>query len=100
MITSLPELSGNYAAVYEDFERYFGALEQYRRLSKYDTQIIFPAHTIILRKFKRVCKFLPTLCNYEIVADIDSEVINKGIAYVSLMEDDRNFNRKNTNPTR
>jgi DNA-binding transcriptional regulator YhcF (GntR family) len=89
----LPELSGSYAAVYEDFEKdIFGALEQLiERLSKYDTlKIIFPAYTYhpkeILKGFVSFCQHYAF--NYEIVADIDNEVINKGIAYVSLMEDD------------
>ena len=89
----LPEVTGNYAAVYEDFEKdIFGALQQLlERLSKYDTlKIVFPGYTYhpteILKGFMKFCH--QYAFNYEVVNDIDKELIKEKVAYVSLMEDD------------
>lgn len=89
----LPDVAGPYAAVYEDFEKdIFEALEQLKeRLSRYATlKIVFPAYTYhpieILNGFTRFCR--QYAFNYEVVNDIDKEMIGPGIAYVSLMEDD------------
>lgn len=89
----LPEVSGNYAAVYEDFEKdIFNALEQLiEQLSKYETlKIIFPDYTYhpteILKGFTSFCQHYAF--NYEVVSDMARETIREGVAYVSLMEDD------------
>jgi DNA-binding transcriptional regulator YhcF (GntR family) len=89
----LPEVTGHYASVYEDFEKdIFSALEQLiPRLSKYATiKIIFPAYTYhpgeILQGFIKFCQHYAF--NYGIVHQIENEIIEAGTAYVSLMEDD------------
>ncbi|HRI20103.1 MAG TPA: GntR family transcriptional regulator [Panacibacter sp.] len=86
-------VEGNFAAVYEDFEKdIYNALEQaVERLSKYQTiKIIFPKYTYhpkqILEGFYRFCN--QYAFNYEVVADINKASINEGELYISLMEDD------------
>lgn len=93
MSKMLPEVTGNYASVYEDFEKdIFSALEQLlSRLSKYATiKIIFPAYTYhpveIQQGFISFCQ--QYAFNYAVVDDIEKELIEPGAAYVSLMEDD------------
>lgn len=89
----LPELKGNYGAVYEDFERdIYGALEQaLEPLSKYQTlKIIFPHYTYhpkeILEGFSRFCH--EYAFNHGVINNIARETIQEGTAYISLMEDD------------
>lgn len=89
----LPEVSGNYASVYEDFEKdIFSALEQLiPKLGKYHTlKIIFPAYTYhpveILEGFISFCQHYAF--NYSVVDHIQQDNVEGGTAYVSLMEDD------------
>lgn len=89
----LPELQGDYGAVYEDFERdIYGALEQaLEPLSKYHTlKIIFPHYTYhpkeILEGFSKFCH--EYAFNYGIINNIAREELAEGTAYISLMEDD------------
>jgi DNA-binding transcriptional regulator YhcF (GntR family) len=89
----VPKVEGEYAAVYEDFEKdIYHALEQaLPALSKYDTlKIIFPSYTYypeeILKGFYTFCNEFAF--NYKVVHDIRSEKIRKGEAYINLMEDD------------
>lgn len=89
----VPKVDGEYAAIYEDFERdIYHALEQaLPALSKYDTlKIIFPSYTYypeeILKGFYTFCNEFAF--NYKVVHDIRSEKIRKGEAYINLMEDD------------
>lgn len=86
-------LSGEYAAVYENFEiDIFNALEKaIEPLSKYHTiKIIFPENSYypieILHGFNRFCQ--DYAFNHEVVYDIDNEVVSEGICYISVMEDD------------
>ncbi|HEX7906447.1 MAG TPA: GntR family transcriptional regulator [Chitinophagaceae bacterium] len=89
----VPNVDGEYAAVYEDFEKdIYHALEQaLPSLSKYDTlKIIFPSYTYYPEE---ILKGFYTFCNefaftYKVVHDIQSETIRKGEAYINLMEDD------------
>lgn len=89
----VPNVDGDYAAVYEDFEKdIYHALEQaLPSLSKYDTlKIIFPSYTYYPEE---ILKGFYTFCNefafsYKVVHDIQSEMIKKGEAYINLMEDD------------
>jgi len=89
----LPELKGDYAAVYENFEKdIYAALEQaIEKLKKYHTlKIIFPEYTYhpqeILKGFNRFC--MQYAFNYEVVSMIETEQIKEGTAYISLMEND------------
>lgn len=92
----LPEISGDYAAVYENFALdIYNALEQaLTPLSKYNTlKIIFPKGSYfpkeILDGFYRFCQ--QYAFNHKVVDKIIDEEINKGEVYISLMEDDLVF---------
>ena len=89
----LPGVDGEFAAVYELFEKdIYDALEQMvERLSRYQTiKIIFPDYTYhpiqILEGFYRFCN--QYAFNYEVVADVNKAVIVEGEVYISLMEND------------
>jgi DNA-binding transcriptional regulator YhcF (GntR family) len=86
-------LDGDYAAVYENFEKdIYNALENaLPQLSRYHTiKIIVPAHTYhpreILNGFRSFCE--QYAFNYKIVHTIINEPIKEGEAYINLMEDD------------
>ncbi|TZF82738.1 GntR family transcriptional regulator [Pedobacter sp. BS3] len=89
----IPGIPGNYAAVYENFEKdIFHALEQAKQqLAKYHTlKLIFPLHgyfpKAIMRGFFHFCQeyaFTGTL-----VHDIKDEQVNSGEVFISLQEDD------------
>src|SRR5476651_990495 len=89
----VPGVSGEFAAVYENFEMDIShALEEaLPQLSKYNTiKIIFPEHSYfpneILKGFLSFC--IQYAFNYKIVHDIAHEPINKGEAYINLQEED------------
>lgn len=89
----VPGVTGDYAAIYEDFEKdIYDALEQaLGQLSKYHTiKIIFPAYTYhpqdILKGFYRFCH--QYAFNYKVVHDIANEPIKEGEVYINLMEND------------
>ena len=86
-------IDGNYAAVFENFERdIYDALEQaVKMLAKYHTiKIVFPDYTYhpkeILKGFSRFCTQYAFA--YAVINDISKEYIEEGVAYISLMEDD------------
>jgi len=86
-------IKGNYAAVYENFEKdIYDSLEQLREpLSKYHTiKMIFPEYTYhpeeIIKGFKHFCH--QYAFTSKIVHDISNEPIKEGEAYINLMEDD------------
>jgi DNA-binding transcriptional regulator YhcF (GntR family) len=86
-------IDGNYAAVFENFERdIYDALEQaVKMLGKYHTiKIVFPDYTYhpkeILKGFSRFCTQYAFA--YGVINDISKEYIEEGVAYISLMEDD------------
>lgn len=89
----LPGVEGEYAAVYENFEKdIYNALEQAKsQLSKYHTlKIIFPDKSYfpneIIKGFNRFCQQYAFL--HKIVRDIASEPILEGEAFINLMEAD------------
>ncbi|MFL9484046.1 GntR family transcriptional regulator [Chitinophagaceae bacterium LWZ2-11] len=89
----IPGVTGNYGAVYEDFENdIYNALEQAKEaLSKYHTiKIIFPEYTYhpqeILEGFYRFCQ--QYAFNYKVVHCLQDEPIQPGEAYINLMEND------------
>ena len=89
----LPGINGDFAAVYEPFEKdIYDALEQMvERLSRYQTiKIIFPEYTYhpkqILEGFYRFCN--QYAFNYEVVPNVNKAVIAEGEVYISLMEND------------
>jgi DNA-binding transcriptional regulator YhcF (GntR family) len=84
---------GEYAAVYENFEKdIYSALEQAKdQLSKYRTiKLIFPPKSYfpreIIKGFLRFCQ--QYAFTHKIVNDISSEVISEGEVYINLMEGD------------
>ena len=86
-------VTGNFGAVYEDFEKdIYSALEQLLdKLSKYHTlKIIFPDHSYyskdILKGFLAFCR--QYAFEYETIHTLKNETINKGTVYINLMEDD------------
>jgi DNA-binding transcriptional regulator YhcF (GntR family) len=86
-------VTGNFGAVYEDFEQdIYSALEQLLdKLSKYHTlKIIFPEHSYyskeILTGFLAFCR--QYAFEYEIISSLKNEIINKDTVYINLMEDD------------
>lgn len=90
---TIPGLDGDFAAVYEDFEKdIYDALEQaVEKLSRYQTiKIIFPDYTYhpkqILEGFYRFCN--QYAFNYEVVSDLDKNAITEGEVYITLMEND------------
>lgn len=89
----LPGINGEYAAVYENFEKdIYGALEQaLPQLSRYHTvKIIVPFNTYhpqeILKGFTRFCQQYAFTC--KTVHNIANEPIKEGEVYINLMEDD------------
>lgn len=89
----VPGITGNYGAIYENFERdIYNALEEaLPQLSKYHTiNIIFPQYTYhaeeILKGFYKFCQ--EYAFNYNVVHNIKKELIRKGEVYINLMEDD------------
>ncbi|MBD0350479.1 MAG: GntR family transcriptional regulator [Flavisolibacter sp.] len=89
----VPGVTGNYRAVYENFEKdIYHALEQaLPQLSKYHTvNILFPEYTYhpkeILTGFRNFCQ--EYAFNHIIIHSIKKETLNKGEVYINLMEDD------------
>ncbi len=89
----LTDISGEFAAVYEDFEQdIFFALEQLIDvLKKYHTiKIIFPENSYysknILVGFQHFCNKYGFV--HAIITDLAAEVLQKGTTYINLMEDD------------
>ena len=86
-------VTGEFGAVYEDFENdIYGALEQLNeKLSSYHTlKLIFPPHSYYSKKiitgFLKFCR--QYAFDHEIVYNLKEEILNKGTAYINLMEDD------------
>jgi DNA-binding transcriptional regulator YhcF (GntR family) len=89
----VPGVTGDYAAVYESFDKdIYGALEKaLPQLSKYHTiKMIVPAYTYhpqeIVNGFMRFCQ--QYAFNSKIVHNVANEPIKDGEAYINLMEDD------------
>jgi len=89
----ISEVDGEYAAVYENFEKdIYNALEEAKEpLSKYHTlKLIFPDKSYfpkgIIKGFYRFCQ--QYAFNHLLVSDIEDEPISAGEVYINLMEDD------------
>ncbi|HMP93092.1 MAG TPA: GntR family transcriptional regulator [Phnomibacter sp.] len=89
----LPGLQGNFAAVYEPFDRdLLDTLEiALPQLQKYQTlKIVFPEDSYhpreIIRGFTQFCR--QYAFNYKVVHNAATETIEKGDVYINLMEDD------------
>jgi DNA-binding transcriptional regulator YhcF (GntR family) len=89
----IPGVSGNFSAVYENFEEdIFTALQQaLPQLEKYQIiKIIFPEHSYypdeIIKGFTSFCQKYNF--NFKVVHDISEEPINKGDVFINLMDKD------------
>ncbi len=89
----VPGIKGDYAAVYENFEKdIYEALEQLKeQLSHYHTiKILFPEYTYfpeeILKGFYKFCRQYSF--NYKVVHDVSKEPIKEGEVFINLMEGD------------
>jgi len=89
----VPGVDGDFSAVYENFEKdIYCALEKaLDSLKKYEhLKIIVPSHTYfpyeITKGFKRFCQ--QYAFSASVVNDINREHVDRGTAYISLMEDD------------
>jgi DNA-binding transcriptional regulator YhcF (GntR family) len=89
----LPQITGEFGAVYENFEKdIYSALQQACPvLSKYHTiKIIFPENSYIPQEiiigFENFCR--DYAFRYQVVRAIANEAISIGEVYISLMEDD------------
>ncbi len=86
-------VTGDYAAIYENFELdiYSALVEAKDQLIKYQKlKLLFPENTHfpieIVKGFENFC--MNYVFKYEIVHDLQNDTINKGEAYITLMEDD------------
>jgi DNA-binding transcriptional regulator YhcF (GntR family) len=92
----IPGVTGEYAAVYENFQKdiYDALVQANEKLSKYHTiKIIFPVYTYhpneILEGFYRYCQ--EYAFNYKVVHNLQKEPIKEGEVYINLMENDLVF---------
>ncbi len=89
----VPGVDGEYAAVYENFEKdIYNALEQAREaLSKYHTiKLIFPEKSYYPREIKKgFLRFCQQYAfNHKVITSIENETIEEGQVFINLMEDD------------
>lgn len=89
----LPEVEGEYAAVYENFEKDIceALLEAREQLRKYQTiKIIFLESSYypveIINGLKKFCSTYNF--QWKVISDIATEPINKGEVFINVMEDD------------
>ncbi len=89
----VPGVTGNFAAVYENFGKdiYDALVQANTQLSKYHTiKIIFPEYTYhpkeILEGFYRFCQ--EYAFNYKVIHNLEKEPIKEGEVYINLMEND------------
>jgi DNA-binding transcriptional regulator YhcF (GntR family) len=89
----IPGVTGNFSAVYENFEAdiYTSLVQALPQLEKYDTiKIIFPENSYypeeIIKGFTSFCQ--EYTFNFSVVHDIADEKIKKGEVYINLMDND------------
>ena len=89
----IPGVTGNFGAVYENFEKdIYTSLEQaLEPLQKYHTiKLIFPENSYypdeIIKGFTSFCK--EYAFNFKVVHDISEETIGKGEVFINLMDND------------
>lgn len=89
----IPGINREYGAVYENFEKdiYRTLKEALPQLSRYETiKIIFPEYTYhaveILKGFHSFCSEFAF--NDKVIQDLSEEPVEKGEAFINLMEDD------------
>jgi len=89
----IPGVEGEFAAVYENFEKdIYNALEQAREsLSRYHTiKLLFPDKTYYPREIKKgFLRFCQQYAfNHQVIADVENVKVSEGEVFISLMEDD------------
>lgn len=89
----LPKVSGEYGAVYIDFENdiYQALTDAMERLVRYQTiKLIFPEHSYypkeIVKGFTHFCQ--DNAFQYKIISSLDDEDIEDGDIYINMIEDD------------
>jgi DNA-binding LacI/PurR family transcriptional regulator len=89
----IPQVKGNYAAVYENFENnIYEAMEQaLPQLSKYHSiKLIFPEYTYypgeIVQGLRRFCH--QYAFNFELIHEVGNSNFEKGTVYINMMERD------------
>jgi DNA-binding transcriptional regulator YhcF (GntR family) len=89
----IKDISGDYAAVYENFEQdiYTALSKALEPLSKYHTlKLVFPANSYfpeeIVEGFRNFC--YNYAFSFKIVHDLKDEEVNQGEVYINLMEED------------
>ncbi len=89
----LPKVTGEYGAVYIDFENdiYQSLNDAIEPLEKYHTlKIIFPDHSYypkeILKGFTHFCQ--DYAFQYKIISTVDQEEIKEGEVYINMIEED------------
>ncbi|RYE35449.1 MAG: GntR family transcriptional regulator [Sphingobacteriaceae bacterium] len=89
----IPDVNGEYAAVYENFEKdIYVSLDQAReQLSKYHTiKLIFPKDSYfpkeIIKGFSRFCQQYAFM--HKVISSLTEEELQEGVAYINLMEND------------
>ncbi len=94
LVDKIPaDITGEFGAVYENFEKdiYNSLVEAKEPLSKYHTlNLIFPENSYypkeIIAGFENFCTDFAF--EHKTIGDIAAEKVNKGNAYINLMEDD------------
>lgn len=89
----VPGVTGEYAAVYENFEKdIYNALEDAKEdLSKYHTiKLVFPENSYYPREIKKgYLKFCRQYAfNHKVISDISAEPVEEGEVYINLVEQD------------
>lgn len=89
----IPGVTGNFGAVYENFEAdiYTSLVEALPQLEKYDTiKLIFPENSYypeeIVKGFTSFCQ--EYTFGFGVIHDISEEKIKKGEVYINLMDND------------
>ncbi|MGN6491998.1 MAG: GntR family transcriptional regulator [Agriterribacter sp.] len=89
----VPKVTGEYGAVYIDFENdiYQALTDALERLVKYQTiKLIFPEHSYypkeIVKGFTHFCQ--DNAFQYKIISGLEHETIEDGDVYINMIEDD------------
>ncbi|MFT4019396.1 MAG: GntR family transcriptional regulator [Agriterribacter sp.] len=89
----IPKVTGEYGAVYIDFENdiYQALTDALEKLVKYQTiKLIFPEHSYypkeIVKGFTHFCQ--DNAFQYKIISSLDHETVEDGDVYINMIEDD------------
>ncbi|MBN8788159.1 MAG: GntR family transcriptional regulator [Terrimonas sp.] len=89
----IPKVTGEYGAVYIDFENdiYQALTDALEKLVKYQTiKLIFPEHSYypkeIVKGFTHFCQ--DNAFQYKIISSLDHEIVEDGDVYINMIEDD------------